>query len=56
MKKDQSKSRPLFTNADLPRSGLISYLQLLIGRLKQYGLVLEKAERNLEVFVIREKE
>lgn len=32
MKKDQDKSRPLFTNADLPQSGLISYSIFLKGK------------------------
>ncbi|MBX2925427.1 MAG: TlpA family protein disulfide reductase [Chitinophagaceae bacterium] len=33
-----------------------SDLEKITLRLKQYGLVLEKAERNMEVFVIRERE
>ncbi|MFT3949153.1 MAG: hypothetical protein QM763_19470 [Agriterribacter sp.] len=33
-----------------------SDMEQITQRLKQYGLILQKAERNLEVFVIREKE
>lgn len=33
-----------------------SDMEQITRRLKQYGLVLEKAERNMEIFVIRERE
>ncbi len=33
-----------------------SDIEQIVRRLKQYGLVLQKAERNMEVFVIRERE